>query len=217
MKRKKLTLYRQRTLITILLLLGTLNVFAQSVDTLFAYVPRNVLPLLDKTAKLDLLDLYNNGLPAKAENTLGGQAELLEKTSDKLLLRTTDAGKWLMKLLPAGHDTLICCIYSLKAGGTSSSVTLYQRNWHISKHNAPAPAFEQLYNSKNPLSAVRAQSIQATLREAPVSASWNDAEQALIFKIDTGGLCEEDKKDADKCVSEAKYYWTDGTFSYSRQ
>lgn len=217
MKRNKPTWCRLRPLTTTLLLFVTFNVFAQSVDTLFANVPRNVLPLLDKTAKLDLLDLYNNGLPAKAENTLGGQAELLEKTGDKLLLRTTDAGKWLMKLLPAGHDTLICCIYSLKAGGTSSGVTLYERSWHISKNNAPSPKFEQLYNNKNTLSASRAQSIQATLRETAVSASWSDEEQALIFKIDTAGLSKEDKEDADKCVREAKYYWADGSFSYGRQ
>lgn len=210
---KKLKLYGLKLLITLLALCGTLNVFAQDIDSLFAHVPRTILPSLDNTARLDLLDLYNNGLPAKAENTLGGQAELLEKKKDKLLLRTSGAGTWLMQLLPTGHDTLICCIYSIKAGGTSSRVTLYQRNWHISKHDAPYPDFDQLYNSKNTLSAIRAQSIQATLREAPIAAYWSDTDHALIFKIDTSSLCEEDKKYADKCTREAKYYWSNGAFS----
>lgn len=186
---------------------------AQSIDTLFARVPRSVLPLLDNTAKLDLLDLYNNHLTAKAENTLGGQAELLEKKADALLLRTSDAGTWQMKLLPAGHDTLICCIYSVKAGGTSSKVAIYQRNWHRSKHNPPHPTFELFYNEKNTLSSVRAQSVQNTLRQLPVEAAWSDSAQALVFKLSLDSLCKEDEEDARKCVREVKYLWQNGLFT----
>lgn len=52
---------------------------AQTLDIYFVNAPKSVLPLLDRTARLDLMDLYASGLPAKAENLYGGQSELLKR------------------------------------------------------------------------------------------------------------------------------------------
>lgn len=202
-----------RVFLLLFSLCGFHHVAAQSIDTLFARIPRSVMPLLDNTAKLDLLDLYNNGLTAKAENTLGGQAELQKKSTRGLSLRTSDAGSWQMELLSAGHDTLICCIHSVKAGGLSSQVVLYQRNWHRSKHDVPYPAFEQFFVEKNPLSSVRSQIMRTTLRNMPVEAIWDEEGQALIYRLSLNSLCEEEKDDAEKCVRDVKYQWKNGNFS----
>lgn len=186
---------------------------AEAIDTLFAKVPRRLLPMLDRTSRLDLLDLYNNKLPAKADNIYGGQSQLLQKTSDYLLVKTTDVGTWQMKLLPIGHDTLISCIYSVKAGGISSQIFMLQRNWQQAKHEAPTPTFEQFYIAKNPLSPLRAQIMQSTLRQVPIEMTWSDSTATLTYSLSLNGLCEEDQNDAAQCVRQVLYQWNEGKFS----
>ena len=97
-----------KRLLLLAILLSSLmpRCMAQTLDIYFVNAPKSVLPLLDRTARLDLMDLYASGLPAKAENLYGGQSELLKKTSDYLMLKTSDAGTWQLKVLTAGHDTL---------------------------------------------------------------------------------------------------------------
>lgn len=196
-----------------LLLLAPTLVHAQPIDTLFAKVPRHILPMLDRTSRLDLLDLYNNKLPAKAENIYGGQSQLLKKTADYMLVKTTDVGTWQIKLLPAGHDTLISCIYSVKASGVSSRIFMFQRNWQNAKHEAPSPTFEQFYIAKNALSPVRAQIMQSTLRQVPIEITWSDTAATLTYSLSTSGLCEEDQNDAAQCVRQVVYQWSDGKFT----
>ena len=41
---------------------------AQSLDTLFVDAPTTLFPVVDKAARLDLIDLYNHGIAAKVEN-----------------------------------------------------------------------------------------------------------------------------------------------------
>ena len=57
-------------------------------------MPQRVLPILDKTARLDMIDLYNNNLTAKAENIYGGQAEMLRKTDDFISIKCTESSNW---------------------------------------------------------------------------------------------------------------------------
>lgn len=196
----------------LLVVLACPELAAQGIDTLFAHVPRKVMPLLDRTSKLDLLDLYNHKLPAKAENTYGGQAEILEKTERYIRLRTTDVGLWQMRLLPAERDTLILCVSSLHAGGTSSRVAVYHRNWMPAKTELPRPGFDLFYAPDSTLSYVQEQALSATLREAPVEALLADSVTTLTYRISTGGLSEEDRALAGKCLHDVRYAWNAGKF-----
>ena len=67
---------------------------ALNIDTLFINTPRHVMPLLDQTSKMDLIDLYNGGLKARVMNLYGGETFLLKKTDTFLSLQTTDSGTW---------------------------------------------------------------------------------------------------------------------------
>ena len=98
---------------------------AQSLDTLFVDAPTTLFPVVDKAARLDLIDLYNHGIEAKVENIFGGQSELTKKTPNFLSLRTTDVSIWEMHLLPCAKDTLILSLHTLVAGSQSTDVQLY--------------------------------------------------------------------------------------------
>lgn len=185
---------------------------AQHLEQYFAQTPTAVLPLLDKTAKLDLLDLYNGHLPAKAENLLGGQSEIVRKTDTFLSLRLTDVSSWEMKVLSSGNDTTIACIHSVKAGSTTSQLTAYDTQWREMKYEWPHPDFEEFYQIGNSLSATRNQTLRRLLRSLPVEATWSDTANVLTFRVSTTGLSEDDRADAQQCLHPLSYEWGAGKF-----
>ena len=77
----------KRYLLYILFLLQGLATQAESIDSLFTRVPASVLPMLAHNARLDLLDLYNYKMTAKAENDFGGTSYLLVKAENFLHLK----------------------------------------------------------------------------------------------------------------------------------
>ena len=71
------------------------------IDSLFLLCPMADLPLLDKSARLDMLDYYEAQMEARGTNILGGTSVLTEKTNSTLTIRMTDVSTWHMEILPA--------------------------------------------------------------------------------------------------------------------
>ena len=185
----------------------------QMTDSVFAKVPREVLPVLDRTAKLDLLDLYNCKLPAKAENSYGGQSELLLKTADFLVLRTSEVGTWQMKLLENQHDTLVMVVWCLQADGLHCEAAVYDLQWRTYRHAAlPQPQFDELFVTSPELSDDRNQVLAAVLRQMPVVMQWDDEGKRLVCRLGLEGLSVEDKADAASCTKPLFYEWKKGMF-----
>lgn len=196
----------------LLLAAQALDAKAQCIDSLFAKVPVDVLSLLDETSRLDLIDLYNSKLQARAENRFGGQSELLEKTSRFLRLRTSGVGEWQMRLLPAGRDTLVACVRSVNAEGINSWIEVYNRQWKRVKLDLPCPPFSNFYIPVDYLSPMREQVLGEMLREAPIQLELTDGAPTLTCTISTEGLSEEDKTDAQACLYPVVYDWIDSRF-----
>lgn len=56
-------------------LIGYGSAFAQlTASQAFVEAPRSVLPLLDRNARLDMLDYFNGGLTTKTSNKLNGSS-----------------------------------------------------------------------------------------------------------------------------------------------
>lgn len=164
---------------------------AQTVDRFFAAAPTEVLPLLDRTARLDLLDLYNSRLPAKAENVLGGQTEMTRKTDSFIELKLTASSSWQLKVLPTEQDTLLLCIHSLDAGSVGSKLKVYATDWTVKTYDLPDPKPADFYLTQNPLTAAQSQMVQALLPVLPVEIAWDDEADALSYRLSTGGLTRE--------------------------
>lgn len=179
----------------------------QAAEKFFSVMPNSVLPIIDKTARLDMIDLYNSNMSAKAENVYGGQAEMLKKSDDFISIKCTESSSWQMKILPMGHDTLIVCIHSVTALDTSSKISAYKRDWHIIKRDMPNPTFEQFVNKNAKLPMYRIQQLMAEMRDLPIEISWVDDAPTLIFKLSKNSLPNDDKKDADALVHPITYNW----------
>ncbi len=192
-------------LVTLLLLTASHSAEATTADSLFARMPREVLPLLDKTAKLDLLDLFNSGLKAAAENIYGGQTEMKEKTATHILLRTSESGIWTMDAVLAQGDTLIVCVQSLKAGGVGSRVQVYTQGWRPLPASLPRTEARKFVTASPTLTADRMLQMQRVLSACPLEAVWDAKAEALKVRPSTAGLTKDERRDAKGCLLEKHY------------
>ena len=102
---------------------------AQSMDSLFVHIPNEVLPMLVRNTRLDMLDLYNCGMKAEVENDFGGRACLLQKDSVHLLVQTSNVSRLELRVLPSDGDTLLGCVRTVETPAAYSQVQFFTRNW----------------------------------------------------------------------------------------
>lgn len=110
-------------------------VSAQTIDSLFVKAPTDVLPMLDRTARLNMLDYYNSGMDAIAENTLGGRSVLERKDGSMLRIRTTDSS--VMEIIWLKSSRLILCLHTLQIPAKQTYLELYDESWQ--KHGVRVP------------------------------------------------------------------------------
>ena len=165
---------------------------AHNIDTLFINTPRHIMPLLDKTSKMDLIDLYNEGLKAKVVNIYGGDTFLLKKTDKFLSLQTTKSGIWTMKILSCDNNSqLILCLHTVDAKGMSTNITAYSLDWNLKK--IQIPLFSPIDFFKNPQSYIPSskQTIISSFKYLPIEAHVCDSTDLIRFKLSPQGLIPE--------------------------
>lgn len=168
--------------------------------------------MLDGTAKLDLLDLYNNNMKAVAENLWGGQTEMVYKNATHIRLLTSPSGEFEIKQLATTRDTLALCISTVKALGASSVLALYASGWHEASIRLPQPDFSDFWQPDSTFSSFRLDDLYAQMSELPFSATWDDAADLLCFKLSIEGLPRDDQEEARRCARPAQYQWTGDGF-----
>lgn len=185
---------------------------AESIDTLFHRAPEYVLPLLDGNARLDLLDLYNHKMEAKAENIFGGTARLTRKTPDYAHVSLTNVSEWEMKLLTTENDTLICVVHTRRTPTARSTVRMFRKSWQPATIALPAPALADFVRTTDTANDEERSDIMARLSLDGTEAHWNSAEAALTLQLSTAALTEEQRKKAETFLQPLTYRWENGRF-----
>lgn len=190
----------------------SLSLSAQQVDRLFTSVPSRVLSMLDKTARLDMIDLYNNNMKAAAENVYGGQSVMEEKSDDYISIRLTDVSQWQMKLFPLSHDTLIVCVHTIASPAQSSTIQVYHHDWSQAKVDFPQPTFEQFFTQKEIVKQSRHAEIVELLRVMPITITLSRNQPSITYSISLSSLPLEMKESAAAMTKSLTYTWQAGKF-----
>lgn len=202
----------KRYVILILALCLFLRVSAEHrVDAYFSKMPQAVLPLLDKTARLDMLDLYNSHLTSRVENLFGGQSVLLAKTDDYINIKCTDSSSWQMKLLPMAHDTLIVCISTVCGLNAYSRLNYYRgSDWHFVKRESLKPSFNLFIKSDVESLLDCLQLSLDVLRNSPILLTLSEDEPILTCKLSCSSLSFEAKEKLTPLLQSIQYRWSSG-------
>ena len=96
---------------------------------LFGTEPGVVFPLLTKTARLDMVDYYNNGQQVAIQNNLAGESRLLELDSAYLKLQASGSKVVEMRMRKVGKDTVITVIETVMTPVPDSRLTQWNSHW----------------------------------------------------------------------------------------
>lgn len=121
-------------LIIVLLLCGfaTQRIGAQlTADRAFVTAPKAVLPMLDNTTRLDMLDYHSSGMDVKSTNALRGKSAIKTLTPEAVTIEMTDVSDYMIAVLPPknGSDTLIAVISTMATPAPDSKFTVYSSDW----------------------------------------------------------------------------------------
>ena len=76
------------------------SVAPENIDSVFTNLPSELMPLLARNDRLDLLDYHKAGMEARVTNLLGGTTTLVERNDTTLSLQLTSVSCWRLTLVP---------------------------------------------------------------------------------------------------------------------
>lgn len=96
--------------------------------SLFVAAPVSVVPLLDRSSRLDLVDLYEAGMVAQAGNKLGGISVMTQANDTMLCIKMTEASTMEILLNP---DSMVVVRHIVKLPEEEHTTThVYDQNWN---------------------------------------------------------------------------------------
>lgn len=98
--------------------------------SLFIAAPLSVMPLLDKNARMDMVDLYEANMTAQAGNRYGGISELTMLSDTLVALQLTECSTMEIRLT---QDSLIEVKHNVAAQHVNSTTKYYDLNWELKK------------------------------------------------------------------------------------
>lgn len=82
------------------------SVVPENIDSVFTNLPSELMPLLARNDRLDLLDYHKAGMEARVTNLLGGTTTLVERNDTTLSLQLTSVSRWRLTLVPDAHGVV---------------------------------------------------------------------------------------------------------------
>lgn len=98
----------------------------------FQNAPASVFPMLDRNARLDMIDYFNSGSSTPTRNQLNGRSRITAMDSDAVTIEMTDASVYRIVLLPGKQqsDTLFALIRTVVLPAHDSDMMFYDSQWH---------------------------------------------------------------------------------------
>ncbi|MDH6341498.1 hypothetical protein M2480_000250 [Parabacteroides sp. PFB2-12] len=131
-------------IVSLLLFLSSMGVYAQNMATLFTDMPDSYIPQLETAWRKDLVNLYQTEKEARVQNLMGGFTVLKALTSDYMLLQVSERSTVEIKLFPLVNNTpIICLVTTVYGPAPDSRVDFYSPDWSPLDANelfTPTPA-----------------------------------------------------------------------------
>ena len=110
----------------------------------FVKAPTGVMPLIEASTRLDMIDYFNAGSDRASRNALYGNSRITAMTPEHIVIEATAASTVEIVALPAAGDTILAMIHTVATPVPDSKVTLYTSDWKpLPANHFVAPDLEQ--------------------------------------------------------------------------
>lgn len=96
---------------------------------LFVSAPTEVIPSIDRSTRLDMIDYFNAGSQRPSKNQFGGDCAITAMTPEQLTFTTSAVGETTISLLEHGGKPLVMLITTVKTPGEDSQVRFFDAAW----------------------------------------------------------------------------------------
>ncbi|MDE6277912.1 MAG: DUF3256 family protein [Muribaculaceae bacterium] len=92
----------------------------------FTDMPVDAFNLLSRITRQDMIDYYNAGLTTGSDNIFGGKARILRASDNSVDFLVSKHSTATLAVLPAGSDTVIAIIETVKTPTPDSSIAFFR-------------------------------------------------------------------------------------------
>ena len=135
-----MTLTAKAIAAAVILAAPALHAGARTAADFFAEAPAQVLPLLDRNARLDMLDYHRHQLPTTTPNHFDGAAKVLAESDGCLDVQVSRDANIQFAVVPLKGDTLIAVIETVLTPVADSGITFYRTDWTPARTQPAMPA-----------------------------------------------------------------------------
>lgn len=173
-----------------LVLACALSVQARSAADFFLDAPADIVPLINRNAKLDMLDYFRHQLPTPTPNMLGGRSRITAESPAAIDIQLTRDASLQLAVIPVKKDTVIAVIETVLTPVADSSIKFYRTDWTPLKKQPAMPGLADFVVKDKTKEARHAQMPDALF----VRASY-DAATGLFNFVNTtvGNYTEHDR------------------------
>lgn len=157
----------------------------------FVAAPRQVFPMLDNNARLDMIDYFNSGMATGTANSLKGKSRIAALSTLSMSISMTEASDYQLALLPAGSDTIIAVITTVATPAPDSKMALYTKDWNT---NLTAKAFRKpaLNDWLSADGRKNAREVETTVPFLLISYAYDPATAQLTLTNNTRAFLSDD-------------------------
>lgn len=158
---------------------------ARTATDFFVQAPDNVIGLIQKNSRLDMIDYFSGGLETPTANAFDGKSRIESADNKRLVVAVSDRSRIEVAVVPlAKGDTAVAVIETVSTPALDSSVALYRaRDWK------PLPAVSPSMKDFMPRDA-KSRGIGAA--DMPpflfISAEYDPSTQTFVFTNNTDSV-----------------------------
>lgn len=180
----------------------------------FTKAPRQVFPMLDKNARLDMVDYFNSGMTTPSTNALKGKSRITAIATLSMTISMTEASDYQLALLPAGSDTIIAVITTVATPAPDSKMALYSKDWtaNVTAKLFNKPLLRDWLTSEGRKNSDDVESLVPFLL---ISYSYDPATTTLTLTNNTGSFLSEEIYETVRpyLLSSLSYRWDGKKFA----
>ena len=190
----------KRIFLELVFLLSVVIGKGQTLRDMWVSMPDTLVPYLDKSMRLSLIDYYDISSKADIKNALDGTSRLDSLSTDYLSAKLNDSATLQIALLPTSDgDTLACVIKTFYTPEADSDVSIYTRSWQL-KEQIKMPA-DSLYSRPDTMATEHFEQLKGLISPELVGAtiSSNEEGRTLTFCLSIPFIYK-DEEDAMKSI-----------------
>lgn len=203
----------KNVLLLLMLLTFATNMSAKSLNELWVSMPDSLMPMVNKSQRIEFLDLKNLGVKAEVDNLLGESCQLDSVTSDYLKLTTSPSSLYEMRLLPqTSGDSLLCIVRTFSAPEKESELKFYDQEWKELEGTSLLPSNlsdVSLYMQakSDTMSLERYHELQAMIEPQMFHLTWSEDGNELVSQLSLPLLGKEEKAQMLALLMQRKFKW----------